>query len=132
MARSLGIVTLTLFAAVLAAVLTHALAHSWTRAEVAVANAEGLLRPGMFVEVTIVTDARDDVPIVPRAAVTERGGRKVVFVLDGQRVFRRDVGVGLGDDDVVEIRSGLEPGERIVVRGLETLTDDQPVRVSGS
>ena len=102
------------------------------RAEVAVDNADGLLRPGMFVEVTIVTDARDDVPIVPREAVTERGGRKVVFVLDGQRVFRRDVGVGLGDDDVVEIRSGLEPGERIVVRGLETLTDDQPVRVSGS
>ena len=31
-----------------------------------------------------------------------------------------------------EIRQGLEPGERVVVRGIETLQDDQRVRVSGA
>jgi hypothetical protein len=69
---------------------------------------------------------------VPREAVTERGGRKVVFVVKGQRVERREVGLGLGDDEIIEIRNGLEVGERIVVRGLETLTDDTRVRVSGA
>jgi multidrug efflux system membrane fusion protein len=44
----------------------------------------------------------------------------------------REVTLGLGDDDVVEIRQGLEPGERIVVRGIETLTDGTRVRVSGA
>jgi len=102
------------------------------RAEVAVENADGALRPGMFVEVTIISERRTDVPVVPREAVTERGGRKVVFVLEGQKVERRDVALGLGDDDVVEIRQGLEPGERVVVRGIETLTNDQRVRVSGA
>ena len=102
------------------------------RAEVAVDNRDGRLRPGMFVEVTMVAERREDVPVVPREALAERGGRKVVFVLRGQRVNRRDVVAGLGDDDVVEIRQGLEAGERIVVRGLETLTDGTRVQVSGS
>jgi len=102
------------------------------RAEVAVANPEGLLRPGMFVEVTMIAERRDDVPVVPREAVAERGGRKVVFVVKGQKVERREVALGLGDDEIVEVREGLEVGERIVVRGLETLTDGTRVRVSGS
>ncbi len=102
------------------------------RAEISVRNPERLLRPGMFVEVTMVTEQRDDVIVAPRQAVADRGGKKVVFVIKGQRVEQRDVVLGLGDDDIVEIRSGLEAGERIVVRGLETLTNDSRVTVSGA
>jgi multidrug efflux pump subunit AcrA (membrane-fusion protein) len=76
-------------------------------------------------------EQREEVPVVPREAVTERGGRRVVFVLDGQRVAQREVILGLGDDDVVEVRQGVSAGDRIVVRGLETLTDGTRVRVSG-
>ena len=86
----------------------------------------------MFVEVTLIVERREEVPVAPRDAVTERGGRKVIFVLKGQRVERRSVVLGLGDDDIIEVRQGVEPGERIVVRGLETLTDNQRVNVSGS
>lgn len=100
------------------------------RAEVEIANPDHLLRPGMFVEVTLVAERREDVPVIPRQAVTDRGGRRVVFVLSGQRVLQREVGLGLGDDERVEIRNGVEAGERIVVRGLETLTNEMLVRVS--
>lgn len=102
------------------------------RAEIVVGNSERLLRPGMFVEVTMIADRRENVPVVPREAVTERGGVKVVFVMNGQRVSRREVTLGLGDDEVVEVIKGLEPGERVVVRGIETLTDGTRVRASGS
>ncbi|MDE0055480.1 MAG: efflux RND transporter periplasmic adaptor subunit [Gammaproteobacteria bacterium] len=102
------------------------------RAEVAVVNQEGLLRPGMFVEVTIVAEQRLEVPVVPRESVVRRGGRNVVFVLAGQRVARRDVNLGLGDDDQVEVLAGLAPGDRIVVRGVETLTDGTRIRIVGS
>lgn len=101
------------------------------RAEVEVDNRDGLLRPGMFVEVTIVVEQRDGVPVVPRAAVADRGGRPVVFVVTGQRVAQREVELGLGDDDVVEIRSGVSADDRVVIRGLETLTDQTRVRVTG-
>jgi RND family efflux transporter MFP subunit len=102
------------------------------RAEVSVENRDRRLRPGMFVEVTMIAERREDVPVVPREALAERGGRKVVFVVKGQRVNRREVVAGLGDDEIVEIRQGLEAGERIVVRGLETLTDGTRVQVSGT
>jgi len=102
------------------------------RAEVEVDNPDRLLRPGMFVEVTVIGERRAGVPVVPREAVAERAGKRVVFVLRGQRVARRDVTLGLGDDATVEVKEGLEPGERIVTRGLETLTDGTRVRVAGA
>lgn len=102
------------------------------RAEVEIGNHDGLLRPGMFVEVTLIGERREQVPVIPRRALTDRGGRRVVFVLRGQRVSRQEVTLGLGNDEVVEVRSGVEPGDRVVVRGLETLTDQMLVRVSES
>lgn len=101
------------------------------RAEVLVDNAAMLLRPGMFVEVTVVVEQRPNVSVVPRQAVANRGGKDVVFLLDGQRVSRRDVRLGLGDDDVVQVFDGVALGDRVVVRGLETLVDGTRVRVIG-
>lgn len=101
------------------------------RVEISVRNDERLLKPGMFVEATIVLERHEGVPVVPRAAVVERSGRKVVFVLKGQRVVQRPVRLGLGGDEVVEIREGVAPGEKIVVAGVETLSDGSLVRVSG-
>lgn len=102
------------------------------KAEVEVANPSGRLKPGMFVEVTVVGERRMEVPVIQREAITDRAGKRVVFVLRGQRVDQREVELGLGDDDRVEVRSGLEPGERVVVRGLETLKDGMRVRVTGN
>lgn len=101
------------------------------RAEVAIDNRDGHLRPGMFVEVTLIVEQRTGVPVVPRRAVAERNSRKVVFVVEGQKVRQREVVLGLGDDEIVEIREGLEPDERIVVQGIETLNDNMSVRVNG-
>jgi membrane fusion protein (multidrug efflux system) len=101
------------------------------RVEVEVTNAGGRLRPGMFAEVELLVERRVEVPVAPRDAVTERAGKRVVFVLRGQRVAQREVELGLGDDRVVELRSGVEIGDRVVVQGLETLADDVRVRVTG-
>ena len=102
------------------------------RAEVEVDNSQEKLRPGMFVEVIIIKEQRKGVPYVPRESVTDRGGKWVVFVLKGQRVAMKEVVPGLGDDSIVEIREGLSVGERVVTRGLETLTDQTRVRVTGT
>ena len=64
--------------------------------------------------------------------MTQRSGRDVVFVIDGQRVSAREVQLGLGDDQSVQIQEGVIIGERVEIRGLETLTDSAKVRVIGS
>ena len=56
----------------------------------------------------------------------------MVFVIDGQRARRQEVSLGLGNDDWIEVVDGVSPGERVVIRGLETLTDEARVRVTGS
>jgi membrane fusion protein (multidrug efflux system) len=102
------------------------------RAEIEIPNPDNLLRPGMFVEVTIIAERREAVPVVPREAVVERGGKRVVFVLRSSTVSQREVVLGLGDDEIVEVREGVEAGEKVVVRGLQTLADGARVRVTGS
>jgi len=100
--------------------------------EVEVRQKDGGLRPGMFVRTRIVVERHEKVPVVPLHAVVTRGGDKVVFVVDKQRAVQRRVVVGLGDDEVVEIREGVKAGESLVTTGYETLVDGARVRVSSS
>ena len=86
----------------------------------------------MFVEVNIIAAKRSEVPVVPREAVTRRGSDNVVFVVSGQRASRRDVRLGLSDDEKYEVIDGIKAGDQVVVRGLETLTDGTRIRVIGS
>jgi RND family efflux transporter MFP subunit len=100
------------------------------RVEVAVPNAGGWLRPGMFVRAELVVERREKVLVLPRAALLERGNRPVVFVLEGSRVVQREPRLGLSMPDVVEVRAGLKRGEQVVVRGHETLTNGSQVRAA--
>lgn len=102
------------------------------RIEVEVDNSNDHFRPGMFVEVNIIAAKRSEVPVVPREAVTRRGNANVVFVVSGQRANRRDVRLGLSDDEKYEVIDGIKAGDQVVVRGLETLTDGTRIRVIGS
>ncbi|NQY36280.1 MAG: efflux RND transporter periplasmic adaptor subunit [Alteromonadaceae bacterium] len=101
------------------------------RAQIEIENKNLLLKPGMFVEVSLVVERRENVLVVPRRSLTQRGGRRVVFVVNGQRVEQREIELGLSDDLNVEILKGLKVGEKVVVLGLETLSDRMSVRVTG-
>jgi len=70
--------------------------------------------------------------VVPRSSITSRSGNSIVFVLDGQRTRQQQVQLGLGDDYQVQVLEGVDVGDRVVVNGLETLTDGTRVRVLGS
>ncbi len=81
-------------------------------------NAEGLLKPGMFVNVELPRVAQDDVLQVPEAALQEYEGKTFVFVhLHDETFERRDVTPGRRAAQSVEILSGLKPGEMVVTRG---------------
>jgi HlyD family secretion protein len=79
-----------------------------------------LLRPEMTANVEIVAARKDNVPLVPVDAVVRKGGRPRVIVLkpDGTRE-ERQVEVGIGDGQKVEVTAGLSEGETVVVRKLE-------------
>jgi multidrug efflux system membrane fusion protein len=93
--------------------------------------ARGRLRPGVFAEVDVPVGSAARAPVIPQTAIrpSERGF--LAFVVEGERAVERVLTLGLRTaDGRVEVRSGLEPGERLVVRGAEALRDGAPVVVA--
>lgn len=81
-------------------------------------NADGRLKPGMFVEVELPGSAAGSVLQVPESAVLEHNGEPFVFVKTGEDAFtRRDVKLGRKAGDSVEVVEGLKPGDPVVVSG---------------
>ena len=73
------------------------------------------LRTGMSCEATIVVEQYEDVLYVPVQAVTRRGEQAIVFVVNGDRPQPRAVQIGLDNNSMVHIKSGLEVGELVLV-----------------
>ena len=83
---------------------------------IALDNPSGVLRPGLFGDVTLTQPKSAAVLTVPRAAVLDSGTRQTVLVQRAEGRFEpRPVTVGERAGDLVEIRQGLSVGERVVV-----------------
>ncbi|MBA3016037.1 MAG: efflux RND transporter periplasmic adaptor subunit [Proteobacteria bacterium] len=87
------------------------------------------LRPGQFVRV-ILPGVSTKILLVPETAVSVFGQMERIFVIDNNTINMRLVRTGLNRDGKVEILSGLNPGEQVVVQAVNTLRDGQPARVT--
>jgi len=86
------------------------------------------LKAGMFAKVRVITERKDNIVKIPAAAVISRFGEQFVYVIakDDQNndiVKKRIIAPGILIDNVLEIQSGLDPSDEIVIRG-QTLLDD--------
>jgi len=72
-----------------------------------------LLRAGMNCTVEIVVEQHKETIYVPVQAVIRVGGQPTVYVVDGDELEPRDVGIGLDNDSMIRIVSGLDVGERV-------------------
>lgn len=100
------------------------------RIELEVANADHVLRPGLFARVTIVLREEHEPTIVPLSAITKRDEQNVVFVLndDGETVRMEPIRIDIIDGERVGIAAGELNGP-VVVLGQQMLTDGSAVRV---
>jgi RND family efflux transporter MFP subunit len=70
--------------------------------------------------------------LVPKRAVTELGGQKIVWVIAGGLSLRRPVVLGAERLDQIEVKSGVVPGETVILNPPPALVDKALVRVKGS
>jgi membrane fusion protein, heavy metal efflux system len=83
-----------------------------------VENPGGQLLVGQSGTAVLYKSDRVRLPAVPKAAVLLEAGRPYVFVqVSGERFARRYVEIATRDRDLVGLKSGLKPGDRVVVRG---------------
>jgi multidrug efflux pump subunit AcrA (membrane-fusion protein) len=88
------------------------------------------VRAGMFATLSLVTNVRRDVPVVPRSSVINTYGTWVVFTVDEGNIARRhEVRLGLENENFFEILEGVEAGDRVVSAGQNFLGDGDPVRI---
>jgi RND family efflux transporter MFP subunit len=93
-------------------------------------NADPRIKAGMFATITLVTNARAGVPVIPRNAAINTYGSWIVFIVDENNIARRrEVEPGLENEELFEILSGVEIGDRVVSAGQNFLSDGDPVRI---
>ncbi|MBP7340001.1 efflux RND transporter periplasmic adaptor subunit [Niveispirillum sp.] len=103
-----------------------------TRTVAAVAridNADGHLRPGMFMTVQLTLDNRTNVVLVPEESLVPVGDRQFVFMVVSGKVERRPVTIGARSRGVVEVAEGLQGGELVITRGIQKVRDGVAVQV---
>jgi RND family efflux transporter MFP subunit len=83
------------------------------------------LIPGMSVEANVITREKENALLVPADAV--QGSN--VFIIDGSRVRKREVKIGIRGTRQVEILSGVSAGERVASPAATSLRDGSHVRV---
>lgn len=94
--------------------------------------AEGVLRPGMFATVRIITDSRADALIVPKKALLLETDEDDVYVVRDGKAVRQPIELGYIDGDRVQVVSGLHEGDRVVTVGQEGLKEGAAVRLVGA
>lgn len=87
---------------------------------------------GLSVRVNVVLQAHDDALLVSREALVEDDGQPGVFAIeDGHARFHK-LKLGIGDENHVEVLSGIAAGSRVVTTGRTSLEDGMAVREEGA
>jgi membrane fusion protein (multidrug efflux system) len=82
-------------------------------------NPDEALKPGMFLSVALEVSTKDDAVVVPEEAVVSEGLRHIVYPVKDNKVERRVITIGQRQGGKVEVVSGLQAGETIVVLGVQ-------------
>jgi membrane fusion protein (multidrug efflux system) len=91
-------------------------------------NADGLMRPGMFLTVGVEKE-RENVLLIPEEALVPRQGRQFVYVIEDGKAIEKQVELGARVPGLAEIRSGLSAGDTIVTEGTQKVRNGAAVEI---
>lgn len=97
-------------------------------------GAHDWLKPGMNAKVEIIIDQLADVLFVPVQSIEVENDRHFCYVNTGSRLERREISTGVFNDEFIEVRAGLQPGEEValavpnrgVIEGQQSPPSSQP------
>lgn len=96
-------------------------------------NENSLLKAGMFARVRLRVQRDKEVSALPLSALQAEAGQSIVWVIDEGKLVKKIVTVGRRDEraQLVEIMSGLDPGDRVVATRFDNLRDGLAARIVG-
>lgn len=114
---------------------------------ISLTNTSNSVYQGALVQARINLQTKEDVVVIPRSALVEKVDTYIepetgtielersysAFVTQGDTsAVRRDVELGIEQGDRIEIVNGLQPGDKLVVTGQQSLEDGSPIQIAGS
>ncbi|MBI4494512.1 MAG: efflux RND transporter periplasmic adaptor subunit [Chloroflexi bacterium] len=92
----------------------------------------GKLLPGMFAELRVIAERRENALLIPKDAVVRRVDKASVFVAQDGRAQEVAVKLGLVDDTSYEVLEGLAPDAQVITLGQGVLVDGDAIRPLGA
>jgi RND family efflux transporter MFP subunit len=99
------------------------------RVEIDIDNPQAALRPGMYASCSILLDERPQTLVLPIAAVIREGRDAFCCCVESGKIVRRPIQLGLRAGNEVEIVSGIDANQMVVMIRPESLVDGQLVEV---
>lgn len=90
-------------------------------------NQDNLIRGGMYGEVQLLIDRKEDILIIPQFAILDQEQKKIVYVVESDQAVKKEIKAGLTIDDKAEVTEGLKEGEILIVEGQYGIKDGSPV-----
>ncbi len=92
-------------------------------------NPNLLLRPGMFVKANVIVSKVDSTIVLPKDIILTKERGNSVFIINKGLAMEKVVEFGIENPNEVQILSGVEVGDQVVVKGFETLRDQSKIKV---
>lgn len=95
------------------------------KVEILVNNTEGQFKSGMSAEIEVSIEKESNVVTVPKKAVLEEDGTKYVYIVgDDNRAVKKEITTGIETASTVEIKSGVDSDDTVVIGGLSLISDN--------
>ena len=99
--------------------------------EIEVSNPKQKLKPGMFTRVELTVSENKVALVIPADSFIKEGEDNYVFVADNGNAIKKKVMLGIGDGIKIEVISGLNLGEQLIIVGQSSLKDGMSVTLPG-
>ncbi len=97
--------------------------------KIKISNADHLIKPGMFCEVEIVSESSANTITLPREAVLRNIEQFYVYVVEDGVAVMKEVETGIDNGESIEIISGLNEGDQVIIEGQTYVSDQEKVNI---
>ncbi len=91
--------------------------------KVSIPNDKGKIKVGMLADVVLTTDKVADALVIPASSVLQSGDEQYVYVANGSKAEKKTIETGVTDGERIQVLSGINEGDKIIVEGKEYLSD---------
>lgn len=97
--------------------------------EIELDNKEKLIQAGAFAKASLQVEFKDEILLIPSEAVIIRGNEARVFIIEDGRAQPKTIEIGISNNIMTEVISGLEEGDQVITKGNDNVIVGDYVRI---